>query len=288
MADRTPVWDAGALLRSLADRLAPGLGCVDLNIHSVWALIVARPGAPAAHPGLVVDLRHRGERLLDSGTGSRQSRRELDAVQYGDPETIAEHSFRTAVIGAVLAMMEGADPAKVALMCTFHDTQETRVGDIPWVGRRYLKAAKSEDVTADQVADAHPAVAVGVRAVVEDYANGDSLEVAVAHDADELECMIQGIEYLEQGYRNAQEWGGQHAGEVEDRFGGRACGSRAGDEFCRLAAGVPALRRRGAEVARRDGAAAVVEGVGGSSCGLAAGPGGVFFGGERPLPRESS
>ena len=73
-----------------------------------------------------------------------------------DPETIAEHSWRTAVIGAVLAMMEGADPAKVALLATFHDTQETRVGDIPWIGRRYLTAASNEAVTTDQVADAHP------------------------------------------------------------------------------------------------------------------------------------
>ncbi len=123
-----------------------------------------------------------------------------------DPETVAEHSFRTALIGAVLAMLEGADPAKVALLCTFHDTQETRVGDIPWVGRRYLTAAKNEDVTADQLADAHPAVATGIQAVVDEYENGDSIEVIVAHDADRLECMLQGMEYLEQGYSNAQEW----------------------------------------------------------------------------------
>ncbi|GCD45302.1 HD domain-containing protein [Streptomyces paromomycinus] len=144
--------------------------------------------------------------LMEMGALKRAKRSGWWIAGVKDPETIAEHSFRTAVIGAVLAMMEGADPAKVALLCTFHDTQETRVGDIPWVGRRYLKAAKNEDVTADQVADAHPAVAAGVRAVVEEYENGDSLEVTVAHDADKLECMIQGIEYLEQGYRNAQEW----------------------------------------------------------------------------------
>jgi putative hydrolase of HD superfamily len=123
-----------------------------------------------------------------------------------DPETIAEHSFRTAVVGSVLAMMEGADPARVALLCTFHDTQETRVGDIPWVGRRYLTASKNEDVTADQVANAHPAVAAGIQAVVDEYENGESIEVLVAHDADKLECMLQGLEYLEQGYRNAREW----------------------------------------------------------------------------------
>ncbi|AXI78373.1 HD domain-containing protein [Peterkaempfera bronchialis] len=123
-----------------------------------------------------------------------------------DPETIAEHSWRTAVIGAVLAMMEGADPAKVALLCTFHDSQESRIGDIPWIGRRYLVASSNEEVTADQVADAHPAVADGVKAVVHEYENGDSLEVLVAHDADKLECVIQGLEYLQQGYAAAQEW----------------------------------------------------------------------------------
>jgi putative hydrolase of HD superfamily len=144
--------------------------------------------------------------LMEMGALKRQKRSGWWIVGVKDPETIAEHSFRTAVIGAVLAMMEEADPARVALLCTFHDTQETRVGDIPWIGRRYLTAAKNEDVTADQVAEAHPAVASGIQAVVDEYENGDSPEVLVAHDADKLECMIQGMEYLEQGYRNAQEW----------------------------------------------------------------------------------
>ncbi|MCZ7415790.1 hypothetical protein [Streptomyces sp. WMMC897] len=54
--------------------------------------------------------------------------------------------------------MEDADPARVALMCVFHDTQETRVSDIPHIGRRYLTAASNEQVTADQLADAHPSV----------------------------------------------------------------------------------------------------------------------------------
>lgn len=144
--------------------------------------------------------------LMEMGALKRSKRSGWWIVGVKDPETIAEHSFRTAVIGSVLAMLEGADPAKVALLCTFHDTQETRVGDIPWIGRRYLTSATNEEVTADQLADAHPVVAAGIQAVVDEYENGDSLEVLVAHDADKLECMIQGLEYLEQGYRNAQEW----------------------------------------------------------------------------------
>ncbi|MEV0279929.1 XRE family transcriptional regulator [Streptomyces sp. NPDC050610] len=84
MANRSPrLWDAGVLLRALADRLAPDLACVDLNIHSVWALIASRPCLLTTVPGLSQDLRQRVERLLDSGMVSQQSRRELDAVHYG-------------------------------------------------------------------------------------------------------------------------------------------------------------------------------------------------------------
>jgi putative hydrolases of HD superfamily len=144
--------------------------------------------------------------LLEMGMLKRAKRSGWWIAGVKDPETIAEHSWRAAVIGSVLAFMEGADPAKVALLCTFHDSQETRVGDIPWIGRRYLSAASNESVTADQVADAHPAVAEGIKALISEYEHGDSLEVLIAHDADRLECTIQGIEYLQQGYPAAQEW----------------------------------------------------------------------------------
>ncbi|WP_405743487.1 hypothetical protein OG422_16230 [Streptomyces sp. NBC_01525] len=82
MGDRS-VWDAGALLRCLVDRLHPDLGCIDLNVHSVWSLLTARPGVLAVDPDLCRDLRERVVRLLESGEVSRQSRRELDAVHYG-------------------------------------------------------------------------------------------------------------------------------------------------------------------------------------------------------------
>lgn len=144
--------------------------------------------------------------LLELGMLKRAKRSGWWIAGVKDPETIAEHSFRTAVVGSVLALMEGADPAKVALMCVFHDTQETRVGDIPHIGRRYLEAASNEKVTADQVSNAHPAVAAGISRVVSEYENGDSIDVVVAHDADKLECLIQAVEYREQGYSNVQNW----------------------------------------------------------------------------------
>ncbi|MEV8333890.1 HD domain-containing protein [Streptomyces niveus] len=144
--------------------------------------------------------------LLEMGMLKRAKRSGWWIAGVKDPETIAEHSFRVGLIGSVLAMMEGADPAKTALLGLWHDTQETRVGDIPHIGRRYLKAASNEKVTADQVSAAHPAVREGAQRIVEEYENGDSPEVICAHDADKLECLIQAIEYREQGYSNVQGW----------------------------------------------------------------------------------
>ena len=122
------------------------------------------------------------------------------------PESVAEHSFRVGAIGSILAMMEGVNAARVALMCLFHDSQETRVGDIPHIGRRYLRAAPNEEVTADQVANAHPAVREGVQSAVDEYEAGETPEAIVARDADKLECLFQAIEYREQGYSLTRNW----------------------------------------------------------------------------------
>lgn len=122
------------------------------------------------------------------------------------PESVAEHSFRTAFIAMLLAGLEGGDPARAAYLAVVHDTQETRVGDIPHVGRRYLDAASNETVTSDQVRGLPDVLVKQLTELVADYENGDSLEVLVAHDADKLECLFQALEYRDAGHRNVEDW----------------------------------------------------------------------------------
>lgn len=76
-----------------------------------------------------------------------------------NPESVAEHSFLTALIAYSLALLEGADPHRTATLALFHDTGESRTGDIPSVGRAYLTAADEEEVVADQIADLPPSSA---------------------------------------------------------------------------------------------------------------------------------
>jgi putative hydrolase of HD superfamily len=144
--------------------------------------------------------------IFEAGMLKRAKRTGWWIAGIDDPESIAEHSFRAAIIGTVLAGMEGADPARVALLCLLHDTQETRIGDIPHIGRRYLTAADNETVTADQVSACPPAVADAIESAVAEYEAGETLEAVVARDADKLECLIQAVEYRHQGTDTVQPW----------------------------------------------------------------------------------
>ena len=120
------------------------------------------------------------------------------------PESVADHSYRTGLIGAVLAVMEGADPAKVAFMGVIHDTQESRIGDIAYIGRRYVKAADNRDVTAEQTADTPPTVREALAAIVDEIESYETKESIIHRDADKLECLLQAIEYRETGNANMQ------------------------------------------------------------------------------------
>jgi putative hydrolase of HD superfamily len=123
-----------------------------------------------------------------------------------DPESVAEHSFRTAIIGYVLAVLEGADPDRTAALCVFHDLAEVRLGDIPSTGKRYITTAPAEEVVKDQTAELPSAVSQAVRELIGEHEARTTPEAICAKDADKLECLLQAREYQVQGYKDVQPW----------------------------------------------------------------------------------
>lgn len=145
--------------------------------------------------------------IFEQGVLKRMARTGWWHVGVKQPETIAEHAYRTAIVGVVLAAMEGADPARVALLCVLHDSQETRVGDIPHIGRHYVDAAPNAAVTRDQVDGMPVAVANLIQSTVDAYESAEpDLDTQVAHDADKLDCLVQALEYREAGYTAVDPW----------------------------------------------------------------------------------
>ncbi|MCY9783951.1 HD domain-containing protein [Nocardiopsis sp. EMB25] len=145
--------------------------------------------------------------LYEAGTLKNQRRTGWWIAGVRDPESVAEHSWRTSLVASVIASMEGADPAQTALIATWHDTGETRSGDVNHLGRRYIDgSADPRDIAADQTEGMPAPLAELVRGAVAEYEAQETAEAVCAKDADKLECLIQGVEYKAQGYASAQRW----------------------------------------------------------------------------------
>jgi putative hydrolase of HD superfamily len=143
---------------------------------------------------------------FEMGVLKRQRRSGWWHAGVRDPESIAEHSLRVAQLAGLIAAAEGADPAKAAYMGLWHDSQETRIGDIPHSARPYVEAKGNVEITVDQVAGMAEPLANSVLKAVEEYEAKESLEAICARDADKLECLIQAVEYRDLGVQRVQSW----------------------------------------------------------------------------------
>jgi putative hydrolases of HD superfamily len=165
-----------------------------------------RGGKRGEGSGLSGQLRDITGFLYELGLLKRYKRTGWSQVGVPVPESIADHSYRASVIASVLAAMEGADPQRAAFLALWHDSQETRITDIPHLTKNYVSAAGNEQVTGDQVAGLPAAVADMISAAVAEYEAAGTREARCARDADKLDCLLQAREYAEQGHSNVQPW----------------------------------------------------------------------------------
>src|SRR5262245_33726730 len=69
-----------------------------------------------------------------------------------DPESVAEHCFRTAIIAHYIAHIEGANPYETLLMALYNDIHESRINDLHKMGHYYIDFKDAERrVFRDQV-----------------------------------------------------------------------------------------------------------------------------------------
>ncbi|MFG1921753.1 HD family hydrolase [Cryptosporangium sp. NPDC048952] len=144
--------------------------------------------------------------IFEFGVLKRTPRAGWAHAQVANSESVAEHSHRTALIAAILAAMEGADPNRAALLGTVHDTGETRTGDVTKVGRRYVETAANERIAIDQAAGAPQWVSVFLADAISEFEADQTIEAQVARDADALECLMQAVEYHRAGNQSVQGW----------------------------------------------------------------------------------
>ena len=118
-------------------------------------------------------------------------------------ENVAEHSFRTCIIGYILAKESEADIARTTLLCLFHDFAEARTGDFNYVNRMYNKSDPKSALE-------HAAFGTGLSGelleIWDELESETSLEAKLAHDADQIDLILNLKEELDLGNKYAAKW----------------------------------------------------------------------------------
>ena len=140
--------------------------------------------------------------LFEAGLLKTVSRTGWETVR-APRESVAEHSFRTAMVGWVLAKMAGLSEQDEALLikaCLFHDLHETRIGDLHRLAKLY--GSLDEKKCEKEQREGLP------KEMEKDLERSlDSLSSRLrifAYEADKIECAITAKEYLDAGYRTAK------------------------------------------------------------------------------------
>ncbi len=119
-------------------------------------------------------------------------------------ESVADHSFRTTIIGYILSLEKGeVDTLKVLLMCVFHDIAEARTGDRNYLNKRYVKV--DEELA---ISDLTKNLDFGdkITSLLKEFNMGETMEAKIARDADQLDLILELKEQLDLGNRYASEW----------------------------------------------------------------------------------
>ncbi len=119
-----------------------------------------------------------------------------------DPESVADHSFRVALIALVLADMQKLDTLKAVKMALLHDLAESEIGDLTPTQKGSDEAGfrQREDEAMSRVLSKLPAdIQASYCSAWWEFSEEKTPEARLVRDCDKLEMVIQALEYQKAG-----------------------------------------------------------------------------------------
>lgn len=136
--------------------------------------------------------------LLQIGKLKRLKRTGWVKNNIPNPETVAEHSFRTAVMAAILSEQLGLDQLKAIKMALFHDIGEAEIGDlITYAGKKVLPNLQ-EKIAKERSGFAKIFSIIGKKEMVDlydEFEEKKTPEAKLVKELDKLEAALQAYEY---------------------------------------------------------------------------------------------
>ncbi|MFH2111363.1 MAG: HD domain-containing protein [Candidatus Bathyarchaeota archaeon] len=116
-----------------------------------------------------------------------------------DPESVADHVYRTTLASMVLADTRGLDTSKVVRMALLHDLPEAVTGDLTPRQKPGDHAAAEAQAFRQVISGLGEKQRSRYAELFREYQAGQTPEAALVHAADKLDMVLQAHEYQETG-----------------------------------------------------------------------------------------
>ena len=123
-----------------------------------------------------------------------------DKLDMDNVESVADHSYSTAIMSMVLSDLEGLDTEKIIKMALLHDLAESIVGDITPDKMNGERKINMENKAMIQILENLPS-SISQQYIVlwYDFQKNSSKEANFLHEIDKLEMVFQAKFYLDKG-----------------------------------------------------------------------------------------
>lgn len=121
-----------------------------------------------------------------------------------NPESVADHIFRCAILAMCLSDLRGLNTEKIVRMMLLHDLHEALIGDYDYFDRKRIGQTKikrnQRQAIKNIFSDLPKTINEKYRLLAEEYHRQESKEAKFVRQIDQIEMMMQALEYEEEGY----------------------------------------------------------------------------------------
>lgn len=128
----------------------------------------------------------------------------VSQVGIEKPESVADHSFRCAVLAMIVGDIANVDTEKLIRMLLLHDIQETYTGDHDEQTKRQLGLGKVKSQQKSAIKEILSTLPLELKSnylsLWEEFEKQGTREAVLANDIDKIEMVIQALTYEKEGH----------------------------------------------------------------------------------------
>ncbi|UCH31315.1 MAG: HD domain-containing protein [Candidatus Bathyarchaeota archaeon] len=132
----------------------------------------------------------------------------VSQVGVDEPESVADHSFRTTVLAMCICDLSGAATEKIIRMILLHDIHEAQTGDFDQKAKKQLGAhqvrSQQRSAIKNILSLLPPKMERQYQALWSEFEAQETYDAILANDIDKIEMVIQALEYEKEGYDSAK------------------------------------------------------------------------------------